>query len=484
MSAKNFFKGASVLATSQIFIAACTFIRNIIVARLISVENYGIATVFALVVSLIEMSGNMSFDRILVQDKDGDSDDMLASAHVMLWTKSALTALIFLLAAEPIASLFNFPDLAWAFRLLALIPLIKGFTHYDSVVQQRDMKFTPTACIDTLPQLIVVLAAYPIASWLGDYRVMLVIIITQTFISMVLSHILARRPYRWKLRKDLIAKKLNFGWPLLINGFLMFAIFQGDKAVIGANYSMEVLGWYGAAFSLTLLPTLLFAKVSGFLLLPLLSKSTEDPEQFLSFGILSTVFCTAVAIFFSTFFTIGGAAFIHLSYGEKYIAGSTVIAFLGLMQAMRILRIAPTVMATAQADTKNSMYANIVRTIALLLAIAFAYYELSVEWIAISGLIGEVLALFAALYLLKLPSYKTKYIENMIVMIVASVIISTAVYFVVPMPEQLNLQSTLLRLFAAVAVSGIFALSIAFINKEARVFMHLYYRRLFNRVSK
>ncbi|MEE2732182.1 MAG: oligosaccharide flippase family protein [Pseudomonadota bacterium] len=483
MAFKKLVKGASLLTTSQLLVALCTFFRNIIVARLISVEDYGIATIFALTVSLIEMSGNMAFDRILVQDKKGSSDDMLASAHLLQWSKSFVMALILFLLASPVANLFDLPELIWAFQMLAVIPFIKGFTHFDSVTQQRDLKFTATAYIDSIPQIVVIAAAYPLARWLGDYRVMLVIVIAQTAVSVLLSHVLATRPYRWTINKELIYKKLNFGWPLLINGLLMFAIFQGDKAIIGAQYSMEILGWYGAAFALTMMPTLLFAKVSGFLLLPVLSKSRDDETRFISVGMLSIVFCTSVAVFCAIFFTIGGAAFINLSYGEKYLAGGTVIAILGLMQGMRIIRIAPTVMATSQADTKNPMYSNIVRTVALILALIFAYYKLSVEWIALSGLIGEVFALIAALYLLKLPSSKSKYINCMLIQLFVSSAICAFVYFVVPAPDLSSLSSTLIRLVEAVLASLVLGVFVAMVDNTTRQFVIQQYRRLLNRAS-
>lgn len=476
-TAGKFLKGASVLATSQLLIALCTFFRNIIVARLVSVEDYGIATIFALTVSLIEMSGNLAFDVILVQDKHGNSDDMLASAHLMQWIKSVFLALVLFVAAEPVALMFGLPEQVWAFRLLAMIPFIKGFTHFDTVVQQREMKYAATAYMDAIPQLIVVAAAYPVARWLGDYRVMLVIVLAQTMISVLLSHVLASRPYRWTLQKELARKKLAFGWPLLVNGLLMFAIFQADKAIIGAHYNMATLGWYGAAFALTLMPTLLFAKVSGFLLMPTLSRNRENEERFLAVGLLALVLCTVVAVFLANFFTIGGAAFIGLSYGQKYLPGSTVIAWLGLMQALRVVRVAPTIMATAQADTRNSMYANVVRSVALVLALVFAYYDMPVQWIAVSGVIGEVFALAATLYLLRMPRDKAVYINKVLYLLAVASLLCVLPYFIVPQPSLDGLYAMLNRLGMAVAVSGSLALLLILSDRNMRLFLSENYRR-------
>lgn len=250
----RFLKSASVLAVSQGLVAASSFLRNVVIARHISVADFGVATTFALTMSLVEMTSTLALDRVLVQDDDGASDAMLASA--LSFCKGLITGGILFGIAGPVAHVFELPEVTWAFRLLGLVPVIRGLVHWDMVVRQRKMDFKATAIVDAVPQLASVLVAYLAARSLGDYRVMLVVVLAQVLGTTLLSHVLATRPYRWLLRRDLAKKKLDFGWPLLVNGLLMFGIFQGDRVVVGALFDMHTLGWYSVAFSLAL-PTLI-----------------------------------------------------------------------------------------------------------------------------------------------------------------------------------------------------------------------------------
>ena len=392
--------------------AACTFIRNIIIARHITTEHYGIATTFAVTISLVEMTSNLALDRVLVQDNDGDTSDMLASAHMMQFSKGVIMALILFLVAGPVARLFDLPELIGAFQVLAVIPLIQGLMHFDIVVRQRNMDFNATALLEAIPQITSVLIAFVAATYLRDYRVMLVVMMCTALLQVVISHLLARQPYRWLFRRELARKKLNFGWPLLINGVLLFGIFQGDRVIIGTMYDMHTLGWYSVAFSLCLLPTLIFAKMSGYLFMPILSRSREDPVLYERCCRISLASCFCFAIFMVSFFAIAGQTLIRLSYGVQYLEATSVILWLAIMQGLRVVRIAPSVIANSQAKTKNGMYSNIFRSTTLLLALGFALNGKSVVWIAISGIVGEILALGFSVYLLDLGTFKRRFVAR------------------------------------------------------------------------
>ncbi|HKK29841.1 MAG TPA: oligosaccharide flippase family protein, partial [Alphaproteobacteria bacterium] len=66
-------KSISILAAGRTTIAALNFARNILLARLISVEDYGIASTFIVALSLVELAGDLALDRMIVQDRQGNS---------------------------------------------------------------------------------------------------------------------------------------------------------------------------------------------------------------------------------------------------------------------------------------------------------------------------------------------------------------------------------------------------------------------------
>jgi O-antigen/teichoic acid export membrane protein len=416
MATKRFLKGASVLTISQLLVAVSSFMRNVVIARLISVEDFGIALIFALVTTLLEMTSNLALDRILVQDDQGDSDAMLASSHALQFARGVIGGAILFLLAVPIAHLFKVPDIVWAFQTLALLPVIRGLVHWDKVVHQRDMDFRATAIVDALPPLASLLVAYFGALWLQDYRVMLLVVLTQALLMVVVSHLMARRPYRWSLRRDLARKKFHFGWPLLINGLLMFGIFNGDRALVGALFDLTTLAWYGAAFALVLVPGMMFARVCGTLLMPGLSRSKHDVDSFRKQCGLALALCFGGAVFITVFFAIGGKALILLAFGDRYARGNQLLMLLALGQALRIARVAPAMISNSQAKTTNAMYSNLVRIIGLPLAAGLALLGYGIQWVALAAIFGEALAAIVSFRLLDITGFRTQFMRQVLVM--------------------------------------------------------------------
>ena len=57
----------------------------------------------------------------------------------------------------------------------------------------------------------------------------------------LVSHLVAERPYRLVLDREIMAESLRFGWPLLVNGVLLFVVFNGDRVIVGHGLGMATL---------------------------------------------------------------------------------------------------------------------------------------------------------------------------------------------------------------------------------------------------
>lgn len=401
MSTRKYLRGGLLLTGSSVVAAACAFVRNVIVARLISLEDYGIASTFALTLALIEMTSTLAIDRLIVQARDGGTPGLIATGHAFRIVRGAIATLVQFAVARPIAELFGVPEVAWAFQVISLVPLIRSFGHLDVAVQQRDMRFGALAWIETGPQLLTAVLAVPLALWLADYRVMLALILVQVTAGAVLSHLVAEQPYRLAWNRGQVLRMVTFGWPLLVNGLLMFAIFQGDKALVGATRGMADLAWYGAAFSLALVPSLLAVKVIAPFMMPLLACMRDDRPAFERRSVLTVQLCTIAGVLVGLLLVLAGPALLIVVFGRRYAEGAAVIGWFGIMQGARIAKSGPAIVAMAAGDTKNPLLANLVRCTGIgLAAIAVALGE-GVVAIAVCGMVGEVLGALTAILLLR-----------------------------------------------------------------------------------
>jgi O-antigen/teichoic acid export membrane protein len=380
-------------------------VRSIILARLISPANFGIAATFAITFSLFEMLSNLSTDRLLVQATDGDEPKLQSTAQMLNAVRGLLNAAIIFLLAGPISRMFGVPQTRWAFQCLAVVPLTRGFTHLDSNRVQRTLRFGQSVFLDVVTNVLATLAAFPLGYWLRDYSAMLWLLVLQSVTLMVASHLVAERRYSLSWDRAYINKMTAFGWPLLINGLLMFGIFEGDRFVIGAShrlfarsiYTLGDLGVYSVAFSLTMAPTMFVANVCTSLFLPLFSQAQRSAAQFNRRYSACAQVIALVAASIAIPFIIAGGKCVVLIYGQKYEAAGSIIGWLAAMWAVRMVRVTPTLGAMALGDTVNAMISNILRSTAIVGVLAAAAFGSDLKWIAISGFVGEMMATIASL---------------------------------------------------------------------------------------
>lgn len=404
------FRGGVNIGLGQVFSQGCSFLRNVIVARLITPADFGIAATFAITLSIVEMVSNLAAEKLIIQSRHGDEEGFQATVQCVQFLRGIFSGVILFCVAGFAARLFGVPEATWAFQYLCLIPVFRGLIHQDINRLQRQMRFGPSIFVEGISIGVMTLFAYPLGVWSGDYSCMLWIILAQSALAASLSHVFAERKYRWALEKKCAREMFVFGWPLIINSVLIFGILQGDQFVIGSAdrlfnksiYSLGDLGVYSVAFTLTFAPTMLIAGICTSLFLPMLSNIQAEKDIF--YGRYKFI-CEGIALaggILAIFLIGSGEWVVRVFFGEKYsLNAAALVGWLAAMQSLRIMRIGPTMASMAKGDTKSMMYSNVARSLSFIAVLTIAAAGGNIVWIALSGFAGELLAMGVCLWRLQ-----------------------------------------------------------------------------------
>lgn len=400
---KNLFKGAALLSIGQVSVYGLSFVRNIILARVLTKTDFGLAAALSLTMTLLEFVNRMSFGKQIIQAIEGDKIEYQSVAHATQMAVGVISATLVTLGAYPVAIAFGVPNLTWAFAALAFVPLARGAMHLDPMRIQRKFIFSKSVINEVVPQVFATLAAWPLAVWMGDFRAVLWIMLGKEVLTVAISHLIAERPYRWAWNSNYAKHMLTFGWPLILNGFVMFASQQGDQMVIGSTFSLSDLGTYSIAFTLSSLPFLIFGQVGTSLMLPSLSRVQNDPVRFEEYYFRCLEISAAIGMFLLGPIVVSGEAFVLFIYGNKYSGAGNLMAVFGVIVALRIFRWAPAVASMSRADTVNQLIGNVARSFSLPLAILIvALGTRSMAIVAACGIFGEMLSIPVTVYRLRL----------------------------------------------------------------------------------
>jgi len=395
------YKGIVLLAGGQVATQSLALLRNIIIARILNPENIGIAATFAMTITFLEMISYMAVDLFLVQAKEGDDPYVQEVAQLFKLIRGFLIGITLYLFTPIVVVIFKTPEVEWAYKIIAVIPIIQGFMHLDWKREQRHLKYNGTLFVETIPQLVITLAAYPMVIWLNNYSAVVWLLLIQAITSVFISRFIAIRAYKISFSKKFIGRILLFSWPLLINGLLVFINMQGDRLLIGANYSMADLGVYSVSISLVLAVILVISKFNTAIFIPALANIQSDKAEFKRHYLLGVNLLAMIAGVVALPFIIWGGEIITLLFGQQYVEANTFVGWFGALIALRIFRMAPVAAALAQGKTKIPMIANFYRLLGVCAAALVAYYHLPIHWIIIAGTFGELMAFIAATKLVK-----------------------------------------------------------------------------------
>lgn len=376
-------RSALLLLSGNAATALLTLARNLLIARLISVENYGIAATFAIAMAVVEMVSALGMEQQIVQAKEGDDPRFQAAIQGFTVLRGFLSFGVLFATAGLMADFLGIPDLAWAYQVMALVPLIRGFAHFDNHRQKREMRFGPTLWTQAGSAIVALLAVAPAYAVFPDYRVMLVSLLVQAVAFTAATHILAERPYRLRLDVAAWTASTRFGWPLLINGILLFVVMHGEKLVVGRVLGLADLGILAMGLTLTMTPTLVLAKSMQNLFLPRLSAAQDDDAAFQRLAETAIQSVMALAMVYLLGVVLLGGPVVTILLGEKYAALIPLMTLLAVQQTLRVFKAGGATVALARGQTANAMIANSVRVLALPLAV----------WVAQAG--GGLLGVIA-----------------------------------------------------------------------------------------
>ena len=400
-------RSALLILSGNAFAALLLLARNLVIARLIPVADYGIAASFAIAMAVVEMMSALGLQQQIVQAKEGNDPRFQAGLQGFQVLRGIITGAVLYLLAGPIADFLQVPQAAWAYRVMALVPVLNALVHFDIYRMNRQMRFMPMILTGAVPALAALIVVWPLALWYGDYKVMLYSIILQAALTALTSHVVATRPYRLVLDRALMTQSLKFGWPLLVNGILLFAVFNGDKLIVGRELGMETLAIFAMGFTLTLTPTLVMAKSVQNFFLPQLAAAREDSARFEHLSIVTLQAILVLGLVFVVIVLLIGGPVVDLLLGEKYAELQAYLGLLAIMQAIRVFKAGPAIVAMAMGHTGNATLSNLGRLISLpvcwYVAVTFGDLQMII-WVVI---IGEIVGYITALLLLRYRSHGT-----------------------------------------------------------------------------
>lgn len=254
------------------------FVLQIILARLLSPEHYGVLSIMIVFTTLANVFIQTGFNTALIQNKDVTEKDYSSVLWVSLGVAGILYAVIFF-TAPLIAWFYEMPELVSPFRVLALMLFPGALNSVQLAKVSREMDFKKVFYSNVGAIIGSGLVGIAIAYMGGGLWALVAQTMLNTFIAAVVMQFTANLKISFYVDIKRIKILFAYGWKLLVSG-LIDALYQDLQAlVVGKKYDSATLGFFNRGKQF---PQFIMQSINGTVqsvMLPAMSEIQDKKER-------------------------------------------------------------------------------------------------------------------------------------------------------------------------------------------------------------
>lgn len=303
---KQTFHGVIWSAAERFSLQGVQFLIGIIMARLLTPDDYGLIGMLAVFMSISQVFIDGGMSVALVQLKERKESDFSTAFFLNLSISIAFYFILFF-SAPLIARFFNQPLLEGITKVYALCLVINSLAAVNKTKLTIAVDFKTLAKISVTSAIISgVIGIYFAYAGLGVWA-----LVIQAIVSAVLMTLLSFFYVRWMPKFSLFTKEsfkslFGFGSKLLIAQLISQVYTNLYSLAIGKKFNAASLGYYTRANQFSTLVSNNLTDILARVSLPVLSKVQDDDEQLV--GIYSRYLKSAVFVVFPLVLGLCGVA--------------------------------------------------------------------------------------------------------------------------------------------------------------------------------
>ena len=294
------------------------FIITIIIARLLTPEDYGLVAMLSIFFGLAQAFIDSGLHGALIQKKNCTDKDY-NSVFVFSIVVSCILYSMFFCCAPLIARLYKNDLLVNLSRVYLLSLVINAVGIVPMAIIQKELKFKQfafvTTAINIISGIIAIIAAYcGFAYW----ALVLQILITSSLSTIAYYFITKWKP-SFSFSFDSFKSMISYGFPVMLTS-VVGAIYNNlYSLVIGAKYNSKELGLYNRAYSFASVVPNTFSNFTMRAMFPVLSK-VQDNKEVLKRKVLDMLHLSLyVVVPINMYLIFNGLGVVKVFLGDKWL---------------------------------------------------------------------------------------------------------------------------------------------------------------------
>ena len=324
----NVIKGSAILLLSKLVIRGIGILSMLVLARLLTPQDFGIVSIATLVVFFFESLTNMGAREYIIYKSLLNADDLNTAWTLNIISKCAIW-IVFLTLIPIISKYYSIAGLEMALIAISLILPISSFENIGTIIYQKELNYKPLFFISLAQKTGAFIFTLAIALWFKNYWAMIIGTII-SYLTLVISSY-AAHSYRPSFSLKKIQEQWAFSKWMIPKGIVGFSKAEFDTFIVSKAFDISSLGGFNIMKSLTGMIGRDVITPATDPLLPSFSKVKHDAERLRFQASLSLLVIVTLSIPAAVFMAIYHHEITLLLLGEKWDRYSPVLASLSIL---------------------------------------------------------------------------------------------------------------------------------------------------------
>lgn len=222
-------------------------ISNMVLARLLTPEAFGVVATLTMVITFVELFTDAGFQKYLVQHEFNDAKDREQSTTVAFWSNFIFSLILWgviWLFDDEIAALVGNPNLGAALTVACVSIPLAAFSSIQMALFKRDFDFQTLFKVRIVGILIPILVTIPLAIWLRSYWALVLGTIVQNAVNAITLTAYSSWKPRLFYSVDKFKEMFSFTIWSLFESVSIWLTSYVDIFIVGRFLSQHYLGLY------------------------------------------------------------------------------------------------------------------------------------------------------------------------------------------------------------------------------------------------
>lgn len=383
---------------------------NVILARLLVPEAFGLMTFMQVVLQGLQMFSDIGIGPSIIQNRRADDPAFLNTAWTMQLLRGAVLWLVACALSVPLARFYDQPELAAMLPVAGLFALVTGFNSTALFTHNRALALGRLTALELAAQ---VLGLGVTITWAVVHPTVWALVggtVLGGGIRMALSHaLLPGIPCRPRWDASAARELIRFGRWIFLSTLTTFLAAQSDKLIFNKMIPLAQFGVYGIAFMFATMPTQIVVRIGNNVVFPAYSRVVREGGNLASAYVKARRPLLLLGAALTTLLIATAPYFIHSVYRAEYHSAAALMQLLAIMAWFQMLECTNGSALLATGRPSWVAAGNAAKLVALIAAIPLgfvAYGFAGAIWGLVLAEVCKYLVSAAAVRRLNLPGIR------------------------------------------------------------------------------